>query len=262
MIEIDFTGRRAVVTGASLGIGAAVVKLLSDHGAQVSFCARNKELVRKLEKYQPKNKVGSVKGFVANMGEEESTNSFIELIQKDGPSDILVNNVGASPSRNFLYMSDQDWISLHELNLLSAVRCSRSLIPGMRKQKWGRVIMVSSSAGKYPNAALIDYGATKAAMISISKSLAKKYGRDGVLVNSVLPGLIHTAMWERAALEISKATGVTPEAVIENNGKSVPIGRYGTSEEVASLIVFLCSEAASYINGTSIEVDGGQSGHI
>ena len=190
------------------------------------------------------------------------TNKFIKQVESDGPTDILINNVGASPSRNFLYMSDQDWISLHELNLLSAVRCSRSLIPGMRKQKWGRVIMVSSSAGKYPNAALIDYGATKAAMISISKSLAKKYGRDGVLVNSVLPGLIHTAMWERAALEISKATGVTPEAVIENNGKSVPIGRYGTSEEVASLIVFLCSEAASYINGTSIEVDGGQSGHI
>ena len=122
--------------------------------------------------------------------------------------------------------------------------------------------MVSSSAGKYPNAALIDYGATKAAMISISKSLAKKYGVDGVLINSVLPGLIHTAMWERAANEIAEAVGSTAESVIENNGKGVPVGRYGTSEEVASLIVFLCSNAASYINGTSIEVDGGQAAHI
>ena len=120
----------------------------------------------------------------------------------------------------------------------------------------------SSSAGKYPSAALVDYGATKAAMISISKSLAKKYGSDGVLINSVLPGLIHTDMWERASNEIAKATGTSAESVIQNNGKGVPVGRYGTSEEVAALIVFLCSKAASYISGTSIEVDGGQAAHI
>ena len=94
------------------------------------------------------------------------------------------------------------------------------------------------------------------------KSLAKKYGSDGVLVNSILPGLIHTAMWERAATEIAEATGGNMEDVIRNNGSSVPVGRYGTSEEVASLITFLCTNAASYISGTSIEVDGGQSGHI
>jgi len=159
-------------------------------------------------------------------------------------------------------MSDDDWRDLHELNLLSAVRCTRAFLPGMREKKSGRVVMISSSAGKYPNAALVDYGATKAAMISISKSLARKYGRDGVLINSVLPGLIHTAMWERAAGEIAEANDSTAEQVIANNGKGVPIGRYGTSEEVAALVVFLCSEAASYINGTAIEVDGGQAGHI
>ena len=196
------------------------------------------------------------------MGDAVSTNSFIESVLEDGPVDILVNNVGASPSRNFLYMTDEDWQDLHELNLLSAVRCTRAFLPHMRKQKWGRVIMVSSSAGKYPNAALIDYGTTKAAMISMSKSLAKKYGIDGVLVNSILPGLIHTAMWERAATEIAESVGSSMDEVIKNNGLSVPVGRYGTSEEVASLITFLCSNAASYINGTSIEVDGGQSGHI
>ena len=196
------------------------------------------------------------------MGNKESTDSFIGSVQEDGPVDILVNNVGASPSRNFLYMTDEDWQELHELNLLSAVRCTRAFLPNMRERKWGRVIMVSSSAGKYPNAALIDYGTTKAAMISMSKSLAKKYGSDGVLVNSILPGLIHTAMWERAATEIAEATGGKMEDVIKNNGHSVPVGRYGTSEEVASLITFLCTNAASYISGTSIEVDGGQSGHI
>jgi 3-oxoacyl-[acyl-carrier protein] reductase len=260
MMDLDLQGKRAVVTGASLGIGEAVVKMLAEHGADVSFCARNPEAVNTLSSFEPAN--GSIKGFVADMGNKESTDSFIGSVQEDGPVDILVNNVGASPSRNFLYMTDEDWQELHELNLLSAVRCTRAFLPNMREKKWGRVIMVSSSAGKYPNAALIDYGTTKAAMISMSKSLAKKYGSDGVLVNSILPGLIHTAMWERAATEIAEATGGKMEDVIKNNGHSVPVGRYGTSEEVASLITFLCTNAASYINGTSIEVDGGQSGHI
>ena len=260
MMDLDLQGKRAVVTGASLGIGEAVVKMLAEHGADVSFCARNPEAVNTLSSFDPAN--GSIKGFVADMGNKESTDSFIGSVQEDGPVDILVNNVGASPSRNFLYMTDEDWQELHELNLLSAVRCTRAFLPNMREKKWGRVIMVSSSAGKYPNAALIDYGTTKAAMISMSKSLAKKYGSDGVLVNSILPGLIHTAMWERAATEIAEATGGKMEDVIKNNGHSVPVGRYGTSEEVASLITFLCTNAASYISGTSIEVDGGQSGHI
>ena len=247
MIDLDLSGKRAVVTGASLGSGEATVKMLAEHGADVSFCARTAESVEKLSSLKTIN--GSIKGYVADMGERESTQSFIENVQEDGNVDILVNNVGASPSRNFLYMTDEDWQEQHELNLLSAVRCTRSFLPGMRANKWGRVVMISSSAGKYPNAALIDYGATKAAMISISKSLAKKYGADGVLINSVLPGLIHTAMWERAATEIAEATGGKMEDVIKGNGASVPVGRYGTSEEVASLVTFLCSDAASYISG-------------
>ena len=259
-MNLDLSGKRAVVTGASLGIGEATVKLLAQHGADVFFWARTDEAVTKLA--DTETEIGSINGIVADMGEKESTQNFIDEVLAKGSVDILVNNVGASPSRNFLYMTDEDWQQLHELNLLSAVRCTRAFLPAMRENKWGRVVMISSSAGKYPNAALIDYGATKAAMISISKSLAKKYGSDGVLINSVLPGLIHTAMWERAATEIAEATGGKMEDVIKANGSSVPVGRYGTSEEVASLVTFLCSEAASYISGTSIEVDGGQSGHI
>ncbi|MFT5097948.1 MAG: 3-oxoacyl-[acyl-carrier protein] reductase [Candidatus Azotimanducaceae bacterium] len=260
MIDLNLAGKRAVVTGASLGIGEAVVKLLAEHGADVVFCARSEAAIEALASH--KSGGGKVIGHVADMGDQASTEAFIQAVNDGGRVDILINNVGASPSRNFLYMSDDDWRELHELNLLSAVRCTRAFLPGMRKNKWGRVVMISSSAGKYPNAALIDYGATKAAMISMSKSLARKYGSDGVLVNTVLPGLIHTAMWERAAGEIASASDTTAEQVIANNSKSVPVGRYGTSEEVASLIVFLSSNAASYINGTSIEIDGGQAGHI
>ncbi len=263
MMDLDLTGRRAIVTGASLGIGAAVVEMLADHGASVAFCARNPDGVELLSNYAPASGEGSVNGYVADMADGESVSSFLHSVDADDrPADILINNVGASPSRNFLYMTDEDWEQLHQLNLLSAVRCTRHCLPHMRQQKWGRVIMVASGAAMYPGAALIDYAATKAAMVATGKALAGKYGADNVLTNSVLPGLIHTAMWERAAGEVAEASGTTPEAIIERNGQSVPVGRYGTSEEVASVITFLCSNAASYVNGATITVDGGQGGHV
>ena len=257
MINLDLSGKRAVVTGASLGIGEATVKELADLGADVTFCARNVDAVNALAEYSHK-----VTGIVADMGDQASTEAFLDTVESSGTTDILVNNVGASPSRNFLYMSDEEWHSLNELNLMSAVRCTRRLLPAMRKRKWGRIVMIASGAAKYPNAALVDYGTTKAAMISLSKSLSKKYGGDGVLTNSVLPGLIHTAMWERAATEIAEANNSTMDDVLANNGKGVPVGRYGTSKEVANVIAFLCTEAASYVNGAAIEVDGGTGAHI
>jgi len=262
MIDLDLTGKRAVVTGASLGIGAATVRLLADHGATVAFCARGADSVAELAAYRPAG-AGSVHGHVADMGDAASTEVFLEAVLADlGTVDILVNNVGASPSRNFLYMADEDWEQLHQLNLMSAVRCTRRLLPGMRAQRWGRVVMVATAGAIYPNAALIDYAATKAAMIATGKALAGKYGADGVLVNSILPGLIHTAMWERAAGEIAAASGGTSQDVLARNAGGVPVGRYGTAEEVAAAIVFLCSPAASYINGVALSVDGGSGGHV
>lgn len=256
-MNLNLEGKRAVVTGASHGIGEATVKELADLGAEVMFCARNQEAIDALASYSEK-----ITGFVADMSDADSTSDFLDAVEAAGGADILVNNVGASPSRNFLFMTDEDWRDLHELNILSTVRCTQRLLPKMRKQKWGRIVMIASGAAKYPNASLIDYGATKAAMISISKSLAQKYGRDGVLTNSVLPGLIHTSMWERAASEIAKANSSTADEVIKNNGKIVPVGRYGASAEVANVVAFLCTDAASYVNGAAIEVDGGTSPHI
>jgi 3-oxoacyl-[acyl-carrier protein] reductase len=262
MMDLDLSGKRAVLTGASLGIGAATVTALCDQGARVYFCARGAENVAALAQYRPPSGGGSVAGSSVDMADGRQVDAFLESVQADGPIDILVNNVGASPSRNFLYMTDEDWSSLFELNLMSAVRCTRRLLPGMRARKWGRIVMVSSAAAVYPNAALIDYAATKAAMVATGKALARKYGADNVLVNSILPGLIHTPMWERAAGEVAEANKSTSEAVLAANARSVPLGRYGTAEEVAAAIVFLCTNAASYINGAAISVDGGQGGHV
>ena len=254
-MHIDVSGRRAVVTGASKGIGAETVLALAESGASVAFCARGKEGIDALLGSTDKS---LVHGYVADASDAADLDRFLDAAEADlgAPPDILVNNAGASPSRNFLHMSDEDWEDGFRLNLFSAIRCTRRLLPAMRKQRWGRIVNVSSSGAKYPNAALIDYSASKAAMLAMSKALARKYGADNVLVNAVNPGLILTPMWERAAGEIAAASGRTMEEVIDEMSKDVPLGRYGTGREVADVIVFLCSEQASYIAGTVIEVDG------
>lgn len=263
MLNLDLSGRVALVTGASKGIGAAVVRLLAEHGASVSFCARGQEAVDALAAEAAGLGAGAVAGHVADLADADATTAFLEAAAGDfGPADILVNNVGASPSRNFLYASDEDWEQLHQLNLLSAVRCTRHCIPHMRKQNWGRIVMVASVAAFYPKAALIDYAATKAAMVATAKGLAGKYGPDGVLINTVVPGRVRTDMWERAAGEMAEAQGVSSEEVFQRNSKEIPLGRYGTSEEIAAGVLFLCSEAASYISGSCLTIDGGVGVHV
>lgn len=255
-MDIDLSGHRAVVTGASEGIGAATVTALATAGADVAFCARRSGAVDELSSSLA-HLSGAVRGYVCDMAEAEDVASFLDAVEADGrPCDILVNNVGQSPSRNFLHMTDDDWHQLFELNLMSAVRCSRRLLPAMRAQGWGRIVMISTGAAKYPAPALVDYSASKAAMVATGKALAKKYGRDNVLVNSLLPGLIHTPMWDRAASEISTASGGDSEAVLTSQARAVPLGRYGSAAEVANVVLFLCSDLASYVSGAAIDVDG------
>lgn len=261
-MKVDLGGRSAVVTGASRGIGAAVVAALLDAGARVAVCARDRSGLDELHAGVGGD-AARLSTHVADMGDRAQVEAFLDAVTAQlGNVDILVNNVGASPSRNFLRMTDEDWTSLFELNLLSAVRCTRRLLPGMRDQGWGRVVMVSSAAARYPEAPLIDYAASKAALVAVAKALARRYGRDGVLVNSILPGLILTPMWERAAGEIARAQAQQPDQVIAQRAQTVPLGRYGTAEEVAAVALFLVSDAAAYVTGTAIDVDGGLGTHV
>jgi 3-oxoacyl-[acyl-carrier protein] reductase len=254
---LDLGGRVAVVTGASTGIGAATVRALAARGANVGCCARHEDDLRSLAATCA-DLPGDVRPFVADMTDPVSVGRFCDnVVEQLGDPDTLVNNVGASPSRNFLYMSDDDWNDLFNLNVLSAVRCTRRFLPAMRDAQFGRVVMVSSVAARQPSAALIDYGATKAALGAVTKALARKYAADNVLVNSVLPGRVRTAMWERAAGEIASSNDQDVEEVFAQRSKDIPMGRFGTSEEIADVILFLCSDLARYVAGAALDVDGG-----
>jgi 3-oxoacyl-[acyl-carrier protein] reductase len=135
-------------------------------------------------------------------------------------------------------------------------------LPAMRAQRWGRIVMIATAAAKYPGAALVDYAATKAAMLATAKALARKYAADNVLINSILPGRIRTPMWERAAAEIAESSGGDVEAVFAERSKDIPIGRYGRPEEIANVVLFLSSELATYFVGAAIDVDGGLGSHV
>lgn len=261
-MNFDLSGRRAVVTGASSGIGAEVVRLLARQGAAVVFSGRDPTAIESLTA-EGSGETGKISGVAADMEDPADVERFCDEVESLlGSVDILVNNVGASPSRNFLYMTDTEWDQLFQLNLMCAVRCTRRFLPAMRTQHWGRVVMISSAAAKYPGAALIDYAASKAALTAAATALARKYGSDGVLVNSVLPGRIRTTMWERAAKEIVASTNGDVEAVFAERSKDIPVGRFGHPGEVANVVLFLVSELASYVNGAAIDVDGGFGSYV
>jgi NAD(P)-dependent dehydrogenase (short-subunit alcohol dehydrogenase family) len=250
-------GRVAVVTGGSAGIGAATVRALAAAGAAVGFSARNPTAVAAFERDVAATGA-KVLGVAADMSVPEQIDAFLGRVGDElGPIDILVNNAGSGGSPEFQHTTDESWRELFDLNLMAAVHATRAVLGGMGERGWGRVVMVSSVAGKAPGTPPIDYAASKVAMVAVAKGLARRHGRDGVLVNSVLPGMVMTAMWERAVGRIAGETGSSVDEVMANIADGIPVGRFGAPEEVASLIAFLASDAASYINGAAIDIDGG-----
>jgi NAD(P)-dependent dehydrogenase (short-subunit alcohol dehydrogenase family) len=250
-------GRVAVVTGGSAGIGAATVRALTADGAAVGFSARNGETVAALES-ELSATAARVLGVAADMSVAEEIDAFLGRVSEElGPVDILVNNAGAGGGPEFERSTDEGWRELFDLNLMGAVHATRAVLGGMRERGWGRVVMVSSVAAKAPGTPPIDYSASKVAMLAVAKGLARHYGRDGILINTVLPGMVMTSMWERALGRIAAATGSSVDEVNASITAGIPLGRYGTAEEVAAVIAFLVSDHASYINGAAIDVDGG-----
>src|SRR4051794_7431376 len=237
-MDLGIAGRVAVVTGASRGIGAAAAEMLEAEGAQVVPVSRGE-------------------------GIDVTAPDAAEQIaaRAPGPVDILVNNAGTSFAKPLEQLTDEDWNSLWELHVMASMRLMRFFAPGMAERGWGRIVNVASSAGKRPSLTNAAYSVTKAAQLSVSRVFADTYAKQGVLVNSVTPGPTASPLWVAEGGLGDQVAGVkgleSRQEAIEDQASRVPMGRYAEPEEIAAVVVFLCSQRASDVSGAAWSVDGG-----
>jgi 3-oxoacyl-[acyl-carrier protein] reductase len=204
-------------------------------------------------------------GHIATLPVDVVSSDAAERIQAEcdhrlGPIDILVNNAGTSFSRPLAQLTDKDWQNQWELHVMAPMRLMRAFAPSMADREWGRIVNVSSASGKRPSLTNIAYSVTKAALLSLSRAFADTYANTGVLINAVAPGMIETELWLKdggLADQRAAAEGLTRDEVLSTQASRIPIGRFGAPKEIASVIVFLCSQQASDVSGAAWSVDGG-----
>ena len=238
-MDLGIAGRVAVVTGASRGIGASTAELLEAEGVTVVRASRGD-------------------------GIDVTAPGAVDAIAEraDGaPVDILVNNAGTSFARELTELTDEDWNAQWELHVMASLRLMRAFAPGMAERGWGRIVNVTSSAGKRPSLTNAAYSVTKAAQASLSRVFADAYGDRGVLVNSVAPGPVRSPLWvDEGGLgdQTAAAKGLaTREESMELQAAKTTLGRFAEPREIAAVIAFLCSEGASNVTGAAWSVDGG-----
>jgi len=254
-MNLYLANRVALVTGGSQGIGKAIAAKLAEEGASVVIAARGRELLDQVVS-EIRSTGGKVHGVMADVSKDEDCTRLIqETIQAFGKIDILINNAGTSATGEFEAATDEIWQADFDLKLFAAIRLSRLAIPEMKKHQWGRIINVTNIGAKQPAAKSMPTTVTRAAGLALTKALSKEYAPHNILVNSICIGLIKAGQHEKKAAK----AGVEIEQLYETMGKNVPLGRVGRAEEVANVAAFLASEAASYVTGSSINLDGGTS---
>ena len=245
-----------VVTGSTAGIGLETARILVDEGARVVVNGRSAEGVERAAA-----DVGAALGVAADMASAEGAELLISrALEELGQVDCLVNNVGLARQVDFMAVTDEEWNSLWQLNVMSYIRTIRRVLPGMRERGYGRIVNVSSTAGKRPSTGMPDYTVTKAAVLSLSRLVADLYTKDGVLCNAVAPGPTASPAWLAEgglADQLSVKSGKSREDVLKGVGGGRPLGRLAEPVEIAGVIAFLCGERASYVTGAAWSADGG-----
>lgn len=250
-MDLGIEGKVALVTAATRGIGLGIAQALAREGARVSVVARTEPDVRRIAE--------SINGFgvAADLTTDEGCARAVEETQKQlGPIDILVNNFGARAGSSWSDTGPNEFQAAFAGNLMVTARVTRLVQPGMEQRSWGRVVVISSVWGREAGGAPA-YNAAKAAENSFVKSLAREVAGRGVTVNAVAPGSI---LWEGGGWQ--RRQQADPQGIAEFVHREMPLGRFGTPEEVAAVVVFVCSAQATLLNGACINVDGGQSRSI
>lgn len=255
-MDLGLKGKIAVVTGGTEGIGKATALTLAREGAKVAICARRQPLLDAVAAEITKAG-GEALAVSADMSKAADCERFINaVVQRFGGIDILLNNAGTSKRGGFLELTDDEWAADLELKVFGAIRCTRLAVPHMKKRGGGRIINITISSAKQPGAESMPTSVSRAAGLAITKALSKEFAADNILVNTICIGKIKSGQHERRYTK----EGKTAEQYYAEVGKDIPLKRAGEAQEVANVITFLASGAASYVTGTSINLDGGISG--
>jgi 3-oxoacyl-[acyl-carrier protein] reductase len=250
-VDLGLRDRVCVLTGSTAGVGLAAARILVEEGAKVVTCSRHDDAPG----------IGEALHVAVDLRDPKAPAELIRRAEGAlGRVDVLVNNVGDSYLAKFQDLSDEQWEDMWQLNVMSYVRGIQAALPGMLERKDGVIVNVSSTAGKRPSTGMPNYTVTKAAVLSLSRLVADLYAKGGIRCNAVTPGPTLSDTWlapGRLADQQAEQTGKTRDEIIESVGAGRPLGRMAEPEEIAAVIVFLCSDRSSYVTGAAWSADGG-----
>jgi 3-oxoacyl-[acyl-carrier protein] reductase len=257
-MDLGLKGKAAAVAASSRGLGCAVARALALEGCEVAMCGRDAGRIHEAAEAVAHETGVRTLPVVADVSVPDDCRRFVdEAAAAFGRLDVLVTNTGGPKPGGFSSVAATDWEAAYRITLANVVNLVNAAVPHMKKNRWGRIVNITSLSAKQPIDGLVLSNAFRPAVVGLAKTLSNELAKDGILVNTVCPGYTRTDRLEELAQVRAKAGNTTPEAILAGLAQATPVGRIGEPEEFAAVVAFLCSERASYVNGATIPIDGG-----